>query len=138
VAGFLGAPKMNFIPCTAVAGDADKVSVRLPSATVIDIAAHGGAVAAGDKLTLGVRAEHLGLHADDSRENLVDAKVSHVEYLGDVAIVYASVEGVPDMLAVKQPAEGALLQAGNAMRLYLPPRHCLLFDAEGKALPRTV
>jgi len=138
VAGFLGAPKMNFIPCTAVAGDAHKVSARLPGGAVIDIAADGSAVTAGDSLTLGVRAEHLGLHAADSQDNLADAQVSHVEYLGDVAIVYASMDGVPEMLAVKQPAEGALLQAGDAMRLYLPPQRCLLFDAKGKALARAV
>src|SRR5450830_119751 len=139
VAGFLGAPKMNFIPCTAVAGDGQKVSVRLPGGAVIDIVANGSAIANGDKLTLGVRAEHLGLRgAADTQDNLVDAQVSHVEYLGDVAIVYASMDGVSEMLAVKQPAEGTLLQAGNAMRLYLPPQRCLLFDAKGKALARAV
>ena len=47
----------------------------------------------------GVRAEHLGLRgAADAQDNLVDAKVSHVEYLGDVAIVYASMDGVPEMI----------------------------------------
>mgnify|MGYP007127214149 CR=1 FL=1 len=62
-------------------------------------------------------------------------------YLGDVAIVYASMPGVAgtlnEMLAVKLPAEDGLRRAGDAMRLHLPPQRCLLFDAAGQALPRT-
>ncbi len=142
VAGFLGAPKMNFIACEAVASGPGAVAVRLPGGTVIDAVANGETVAPGDKLTLGVRAEHVSLHdAAQAGNNVVDAAVSHVEYLGDVAIVYASMPGadgmLAEMLAVKLPAGDGLRQAGDAMRLHLPPAHCLLFDAAGNALPRT-
>ncbi|MEG2033938.1 MAG: TOBE domain-containing protein, partial [Janthinobacterium sp.] len=143
VAGFLGAPKMNFIACDAVACGPGTVAVRLPGGAVIEVEAGGERVAPGDRLTLGVRAEHVGLHdggntGGQAGDNVVDAAVSHVEYLGDVAIVYASMPGVAEMLAVKLPAQEALRQPGAPMRLYLPPRHCLLFDVSGQALPRTV
>ncbi|PHV20547.1 ABC transporter [Janthinobacterium sp. BJB446] len=138
VAGFLGAPKMNFIACTAVASGPGSVAVRLPGGTVIDVEAQGGSVAPGDGLTLGVRAEHVSLqHGDNADGNVIDAAVSHVEYLGDVAIVYASMPGVAEMLAVKLPAEESLRHAGDAMRLHLPAQRCLLFDAAGQALART-
>ncbi|MDN2679567.1 sn-glycerol-3-phosphate ABC transporter ATP-binding protein UgpC [Janthinobacterium sp. SUN033] len=138
VAGFLGAPKMNFIACTAVANGPGSVAVRLPGGAVIDVEAQGGSVAPGDQLTLGVRAEHVVLQDGDAAgENVIDAAVSHVEYLGDVAIVYASMPGVTEMLAVKLPAEEGLRQAGDAMRLHLPAQRCLLFDAAGQALART-
>ncbi|MCC7641532.1 MULTISPECIES: ABC transporter ATP-binding protein [unclassified Janthinobacterium] len=138
VAGFLGAPKMNFIACEAVACGPGSVSMRLPGGTVIDVEAQGDGVAPGDQLTLGVRAEHVSLrHANDAGDNVVDAAVSHVEYLGDVAVVYASMPGVNEMLAVKLPAEEGLRHAGDAMRLHLPPQRCLLFDAKGQALART-
>ena len=138
VAGFLGAPKMNFIACEAVACDPDSVAVRLPGGAVIDVEAQGNGVAPGAQLTLGVRAEHVSLqHGDTPGSNVVDSAVSHVEYLGDVAIVYASMPGVNDMLAVKLPAEEGLRHAGDAMRLHLPPQRCLLFDAKGQALART-
>ena len=138
VAGFLGAPKMNFIACEAVAAGPGSVSVRLPGGAVLDVDAQGGTVAPGDQLTLGVRAEHVGLQlGDNAGNNVVDAAVSHVEYLGDVAIVYASMPGVSEMLAVKLPASDGLRQAGDALRLCLPPAHCLLFDAAGQALART-
>ena len=138
VAGFLGAPKMNFIACEAVACGPGSVAVRLPGGAVIDIEAQGDAVAPGNQLTLGVRAEHVSLQdGATANNNVVDATVSHVEYLGDVAIVYASMRGVTEMLAVKLPAEEGLRQAGDAMRLHLPPQRCLLFDAKGQALART-
>ena len=142
VAGFLGAPKMNFIACEAVAAGPGSVSVRLPGGTVLDVDAQGGTVAPGDPLTLGVRAEHVSLQdSGQGAGNVVDAAVSHVEYLGDVAIVYASMPGVAGtlagMLAVKLPAGEGLRQPGDAMRLHLPAAHCLLFDAAGQALPRT-
>jgi multiple sugar transport system ATP-binding protein len=142
VAGFLGAPKMNFIACEAVACGPGSVAVRLPGGAVIDVEAQGESVAPGDRLTLGVRAEHVSLQDGESAgghagNNVVDAAVSHVEYLGDVAIVYASMPGVTEMLAVKLPAEAGLRQAGDAMRLHLPPQRCLLFDAKGQALART-
>ena len=142
VAGFLGAPKMNFIACEAVACGSGTVAVRLPGGAVIAVEAQGDGVAPGDQLTLGVRAEHVSLqHGETANDNVIDASVSHVEYLGDVAIVYASMPGVAgmlaEMLAVKLPAEDGVRRAGDAMRLHLPPQRCLLFDAAGQALART-
>ena len=138
VAGFLGAPKMNFVACEAVACGPGSVAVRLPGGAVIDVEAQGNGVAPGDQLTLGVRAEHVSLqHGGTPGSNVVDAAVSHVEYLGDVAIVYASMPGVNEMLAVKLPAEEGLRHAGDVMRLHLPPQRCLLFDTKGQALART-
>ena len=136
VAGFLGAPKMNILACTAIAADAVTVTVRLDSGAVLEVAAQGGAVKAGDRLSLGVRAEHIEVQAA-AGANLLDTNVSHVEYLGDVAIVYASLAGGTSVLAVRHPAEGRLPRAGQALRLHFPAHHCLLFDAAGQALPRT-
>ena len=138
VAGFLGAPKMNLLACVAVATEAATVTVRLPGGAVLAVAADGGAVTAGDNLTVGVRAEHIATAtAGSSGANLVEAAVSHVEYLGDMAIVHASIPGVAQTLVVRQAVEGGLPQAGQALRLHFPAQHCLLFDAQGQALPRT-
>ena len=141
VAGFLGAPKMNLLACVAVATDAATVTVRLPDGALLAVAADGVAVTAGDSLTLGVRAEHIATVTDDTTgANLVEAAVSHVEYLGDMAIVHAAMagaRGVTQTLAVRQAVEGGLPQPGQALRLHFPAGHCLLFDAQGKALPRT-
>ncbi|CDG84762.1 ABC transporter ATP-binding protein [Janthinobacterium agaricidamnosum] len=137
VAGFLGSPKMNFIPCVVTAAGAQQVSVRLPGGCQIDVAASGAATQVGTSLTLGIRAEHMSVRENgDSQANLVEAGVGHVEYLGDLSIVYAKMEGAPDMIALKQPVESAPPPAGGKVRIHLPPQRCLLFDAAGQALPR--
>jgi multiple sugar transport system ATP-binding protein len=146
VAGFLGAPKMNFIACEVVACSRRTVAVRVPGGGVIEVEAQGDAVVPGERLTLGVRAEHISLReqadvGSHAENNVLDAAVSHVEYMGDVAIVYASMPGVAEMLsemlAVKLPAEDDLRRTGETLRLYLPPQRCLLFDAKGQALAHT-
>jgi len=139
VAGFLGTPKMNFIPGEIVAVDNHGVRVRLPGGAVVGVDAPAGAATGphvGDPVTLGVRAEHLAIAAPEQTDNVVDAGVGHVEYLGDLSIVYATLEGVTEMIAAKQAADAPALHAGSRARVWLPPSHCLLFNAEGRALSR--
>jgi multiple sugar transport system ATP-binding protein len=135
VAGFLGTPKMNFLPGEIVATATHQVSVRLPGGAVIDVDAAPGPQA-GDQVTLGVRAEHLSIATPEQAANVIDVGVGHVEYLGDLSIVYTTLDGVPEMIAVKQTAETAPLHTGSRARVHLPASRCLLFNTEGNALPR--
>ncbi|MES2074833.1 MAG: sn-glycerol-3-phosphate ABC transporter ATP-binding protein UgpC [Pseudomonadota bacterium] len=153
VAGFLGTPKMNFIPAEVVALAPGQVTVRLPGGAVVAVAVaapaapaeredkhsvsdSGSGVAVGDQLSLGVRAEHLTLHeARQEGANLIEVGVGHVEYLGDIAIVYTTLDGAPEMVAVKRAADSAPPLAGSRARVHLPPQRCLLFDGSGRALP---
>jgi multiple sugar transport system ATP-binding protein len=139
VAGFLGTPKMNFIPGEVVTASANKVAVRLPGGAIIKVDAGTDTTAgpqAGDKVTIGIRAEHLSIAAAQHEENVIQVGVGHVEYLGDLSIVYTTLNGLPEMIAVKQAAEAAPLHAGSHASVYLPPSRCLLFNSEGRALPR--
>jgi multiple sugar transport system ATP-binding protein len=138
VAGFLGTPKMNFIPAEILAAGASHASVLLPGGAIVEVAADGGAVQRGDAVTLGVRAEHLALRVPGAgaEANVVEVAVGHVEYLGDQSIVYATLAGAPDMIAVRQPAEAAPLHAGSGASIVLPAARCLLFGGDGRALPR--
>ncbi|MDC8757418.1 ABC transporter ATP-binding protein [Janthinobacterium fluminis] len=137
VAGFLGAPKMNFIACTALDGGAGRLRVRLADGAVVAVDADGAGVAAGAALTLGVRAEHIVLDAPGlAGANRVDAAVAHSEYLGDLSLVYAALAGAAELVALKQAAGAAPPPAGARIGLHLPPQHCLLFDGAGLALPR--
>ena len=133
VAGFLGTPKMNFIPCQVAAAGGARVSVRLPDGAIVHVDGAAGA-APGDQVTLGIRAEHLFIAAPQHEENVIQVAVGHVEYLGDHSIVYTTLAGLPGMIAVKQGAEAAPLHAGSQTRVHLPPSRCRLFDAEGRAL----
>ncbi|ELX13094.1 maltose/maltodextrin import ATP-binding protein MalK [Janthinobacterium sp. HH01] len=137
VAGFLGTPKMNFIAGEIIAVSAGQASVLLPGGAVVDVdVADGGASARrGDRVTLGVRAEHLAI-ATPQQGNAIDVGVGHVEYLGDQSIVYTTLDGAGEMIAVKRTAEAPPLHAGSRTRVHLPPSRCLLFDAAGRALAR--
>ncbi len=155
VAGFLGTPKMNFIEARVVHAGAARVAVRLPGGALIEVEADGGAARPGEAVTLGLRPEHIGARGSaDAQSNLVDAVVAHVEYLGDLSIVYARVDGVAEMVAFKSLADAAAadaaaadaapadaaasapLTAGSPVRLHMPARHCLLFRADGSAFAR--
>ncbi|NYE62353.1 multiple sugar transport system ATP-binding protein [Duganella sp. 1224] len=143
VAGFLGTPKMNFIPGEVTSVDEHRVTVRLHGAGghgrhVVQVdsapAAHG--LRAGDQVTLGVRAEHLSIAAPQQHDNVIQIGVGHVEYLGDQSIVYTTLDGLPGMIAVKLPAEAVPPHAGSRARVHLPPARCLLFDSSGQAVRR--
>jgi multiple sugar transport system ATP-binding protein len=107
VAGFLGSPRMNFIPA-ALAGSP------------------GGAV------TLGVRPEHLALAAP--RRGLVDGTLGLVEYLGDVMLAYVQLEGVEQMVAAKLAPGTALPAAGSPVGLRWDAARACLFDARGERI----
>ncbi|WP_295998497.1 ABC transporter ATP-binding protein [Rugamonas sp.] len=146
VAGFLGTPKMNFIPGVVASLAPRRVGVLLPGGAVVDVAARADAQAdenaaalrLGDQVTLGIRAEHVALRAAGGTPgaNEIEVCCGHVEYLGDVAIVYSTLADLPDVIALRQPLDGAPPLAGSSATLHLPPQRCLLFDAAGRALPR--
>ena len=137
VAGFLGSPKMNFIPGEVMAAGLQHAAVQLAGGAIVEVAVQAAELDRGARVTLGIRPEHMQLAAPGSDEpNRVPVSVGHVEYLGDQSILYAQLPGVEDMLAVRHGAQGLPPQAGSAAELLLPPAHCLLFDAAGKALPR--
>ncbi len=134
VAGFLGSPKMNFLPGEVVSADAAGVALRLAAGALLRADVDGSALTSGAAVTLGVRAEHVSLCAAGA-PNSVPAKVGHVEHLGDVCIVYAQVGGMSEMLALKLAGD-ALHKAGDAVAVYLPAEHCHVFDGAGKASPK--
>ncbi|WP_342120348.1 ABC transporter ATP-binding protein [Pseudoduganella sp. OTU4001] len=134
VAGFLGSPRMNFIPAEVVALGASHAALLLPGGAIIEAAVLPGDLQRGALVTLGVRPEHLQLRQE--AYNAAEAAVSHVEYLGDQSIVYAHLPGMGGPLAVKLAPEAAAPAPGAAATLFLPPERCLLFGTDGKAFAR--
>ncbi len=126
VAGFLGSPKMNFLPVSA-ATFGNCTSLRLADGELITL---DGYRAEGE-LTLGIRAEHLRL-ADAGLPVTVDL----VEHLGDVQIVYVRCGGSQDSLAVKLAGDQRAPAPGQRTFLAFETAHCHLFGSDGQALPR--
>ncbi len=123
VAGFLGAPRINFI---------ERPAAHAPGAARRLWDALGGA-ARPAAARLGLRPEHLQLAAGHD-EAAVPATVVLAEHLGDVSILHLRVDGIPELLTAKLPAGAAALHDGDSVRLIAGAGHALAFDAESRAL----
>ncbi|RQP21198.1 ABC transporter ATP-binding protein [Piscinibacter terrae] len=138
VAGFLGAPKMNLLGGRLRSAGAGTADVELPGVGVVQAEVDASRDAAGTDVTLGIRPEHLsvGLANDITPAGAVDARLDLVEYLGDHQLAYATLTGSGQTLCAKLAGPAGALRTGDKIRLHLAPRHCLLFDAGGRAYPR--
>ncbi|THA39280.1 ATP-binding cassette domain-containing protein, partial [Streptomyces sp. A1136] len=81
VAGFIGSPKMNFLPglVTAVAEDGLEVAVTGGRKVRVDVVPGNAKV--GEKVTLGLRAEHI--HDNTGGSEQFSGQVNLVEHLGE-------------------------------------------------------
>jgi multiple sugar transport system ATP-binding protein len=132
VAGFIGSPKMNFIEAEVIEAGAPAVTVRLQGGASVRVEVDGGTARPRDRVTLGVRPEHLRLDAD---ANVVDATVTFVEMLGSNTQAYCVYPGVAESLTVTL-AGHANVRAGDTLRVGIPADCSHLFDADGVAFKR--
>jgi multiple sugar transport system ATP-binding protein len=118
VAGFIGSPGMNFLETTyAKGGKADAVladgqKLRLPD---------GLPLSDGDKITVGLRPEHIKLGEKDG----LKAEVEVVEPLGLSTQFYAKLGGLDlCVFAMGRPT----VKPGDAVRLSVDPTMLHVFD----------
>jgi multiple sugar transport system ATP-binding protein len=130
VAGFIGSPKMNFIPATVSASKGKTVTVSLPGDGKTTITMASAAPAVGTKLTLGVRPEHIELAAKG--KGTVNGVIRAAEYLGSETMFYATLADGSD-ISVKAGGLAAN-KSGDTLPLMLPPAACHLFDANGMTI----
>jgi multiple sugar transport system ATP-binding protein len=131
VAGFIGSPKMNFLDAELVAIAAGHVDLKLAgSGVVLRALVDGSAARVGDKVTLGVRPEHI-------RQGL-QSTVAFVESLGGVTFAYCPYPGLEEPLTCQFEGRNGCdrLRSGQALDLHLPAEALYVFDAEGRALRR--
>ncbi|WP_186094858.1 ABC transporter ATP-binding protein [Burkholderia gladioli] len=133
VAGFIGSPKMNFLEGVAQAVSPEEVTVRFESGESQRVAVRTGSLRVGDKVTVGIRPEHVQVGAAEGEG--VAVRTMAVESLGDSAYLYAESKIAPDgMIARIPPLETH--RPGEVLRVHAQPEHCHLFDAEGRAFER--
>ncbi|MBY0351268.1 sn-glycerol-3-phosphate ABC transporter ATP-binding protein UgpC [Tabrizicola sp.] len=117
VAGFIGAPAMNFLPVTVASGQA-----------MLDGVALG--VAPPGTVRLGIRPEHLVLRR--AGQGLLAATVALTETLGGDAYLYVRLAG-GQTLVVRAEGDTAL-DHGAEIGLDLPPHRQHHFAADGRTL----
>jgi lactose/L-arabinose transport system ATP-binding protein len=113
VAGFIGSPRMNFLPAETVSSDGGKTMVNLPGngnvTAAFDLKAKP---AAGTKLVLGIRPEHF--RSDGTTKIEMDVDV--VEMLGGTTYAYSRIEGeeplTVELKGSRDVAEGHVLKTG--------------------------
>ncbi len=132
VAGFIGSPKMNFIQAQVVSAIAQSVDVLVGEGVLVKCAVDGSGLRPGDKVTLGVRPEHL---RRDAEANVLQSKVSFVESLGGNSHVYAEFPGAEDDLTCDMEGNCGLKE-GDTLRIGFAPDVGYLFDSNGLALRR--
>lgn len=130
VAGFLGMPKMSFLPGHVVSSNASGVRVKLKGGVELELPVGGEITTPGSAVTLGVRPEHIQVTEPDA--SAYRGCLDVTEHLGSDTYCYVKTES-GDTLTVRTPGDFAG-QYGDNVGLSLDLEHCHLFDANGDAI----
>jgi multiple sugar transport system ATP-binding protein len=132
VAGFIGSPAMNFIPCTLEA-HGDGLRVRLSDTIALPVPASRTAQyrsAAGRELVFGLRPEHIteprpGNGAGGGGDSDFAVTLDVVEPMGMETMVFFTIKGTEVCARVEPTAAG---EAGASMQLHANMEHMHLID----------
>jgi len=124
VAGFIGAPAMNFLPVERIEEEGGRAVAVLSNGSRVVTGVPTGALPGG-AMTLGVRAEHI--NADGGTPAVVDV----LERLGDRTLVYAR-GGNGQVLVYDEPGH-APIEVGDQVHVSIDGGAAHLFDAAGTA-----
>ena len=125
VAGFIGSPAMNFLPCNLAEGprlQGDGFSLSLPASLQRALSDRSG------ELEMGLRPNHFAVEpaAEQPRPERMRAKVEVVEPMGSETMIYARLGET--LLTVRQESQAAAA-TGAAIDLVPDLERAHLFDA---------
>jgi multiple sugar transport system ATP-binding protein len=130
VAGFLGQPRMNFIPTFAKPSASGPVpSIFRTDRTVLPLG-QSSKIAPGSAIDLGVRPDAISV-IDSGAGYAIPARIVVVEHLGGSSLLYVQIEGVDGLVTVEQRGKSDLA-AGQDVHLRLDPQEIHLFDERGQ------
>jgi lactose/L-arabinose transport system ATP-binding protein len=123
VAGFIGSPKMNFLPGVVEGGQ-----VRLPDFgnQTIPLGPLKAPPAEGAEVTVGIRPEHFRRGGSAG----LDLTIEIVEHLGNESFAYARQAG--GQLLTLASDEGRALQPGQRIAARFDPAAAMIFDMAGR------
>ena len=131
VAGFIGSPAMNLLPCS-LRHEGDRSFVGLAGAGAGTIAFGSGGRTGNEAGTLGVRPESLRLAPPE--QALLTGTVDLVEHLGEVTILYLDIGSEQPILAKFDKTK--MFNRGESVSLTADIAELHAFDANGAALQR--
>ena len=130
VAGFIGSPRMNFIPVEVIAAGSDSVMVKLGDGQTLSLPADTGSLQSGDRLELGVRPEHM-LNDTESHVQLI-LDVDMREYLGSNSHYYCSYGDCSNLTVTTDGQLSTEELSGLYVGIQLENLH--LFNEQGKSI----
>ncbi|MEZ8967688.1 ABC transporter [Vibrio breoganii] len=123
VAGFIGSPKMNMLPAVVVDMVDDSATIRTPDDQVFSIPADVSSLELGDKVTFGVRPEHLSI--EQNGEHTLHFITQAVERLGNSTYLFGQVGGY-DNYKVHVSGDREI-KRGDELQLSFDTQNCHLF-----------
>ncbi|WP_372422169.1 ABC transporter ATP-binding protein [Salinarimonas chemoclinalis] len=133
VAGFIGSPRMNFIETTVDSATGGTITMGLPGGGRAVAKVDGSRVQPGQKVTLGIRPEHIVLEPAESQ---VSGKIDVIEQLGEAYLLHVRLAD-RSLVTAKIPGD-APQREGDEVTLGFDGALCHVFDEREKALPRII
>ncbi|KFE36271.1 ABC transporter ATP-binding protein [Thioclava atlantica] len=127
VAGFLGAPSMNFLAVEVLEADGDHAKVAATAMEPVTVPLRGQRLVAGAPAELGIRPQHVTACAPD--QGSLHGTVALVERLGSETVVDLTMRDGTTMIAAF--GEDLVFEPGQRVDLEFDPAQAHLFPAEG-------
>jgi len=139
VAGFIGAPKMNFLEAAIKAASDQHLILMLATGACLAVPPPFERLSPGEKIKLGVRAEHLvlepaGISRSGPAEGALQGEIEALEHLGPRAYLHARLADGTRVVSQTDGDTQARIGDRVAFRIRAEATH--LFNAAGKALAR--
>ncbi|BCH21979.1 sugar ABC transporter ATP-binding protein [Mesorhizobium sp. L-8-10] len=132
VGGFIGSPRMNFVPAMVAGRAGDKaVTVEAAEAGLSGtvVATRGTPPAPGTAVSLGIRPEHF---VSDSAGSGIEGRITVIERLGGVTYVHASLADGNSLTVESRDA--ADLRQGESARFHFDAARAFLFGEDGRRI----
>jgi multiple sugar transport system ATP-binding protein len=131
VAGFIGSPKMNFIPGEVASTGKDGIAFDSKGLGRLKVPVSSDGLSKGAAVNLGIRPEHVRVVPKGA---MCSGKVSLVELLGHQTFLEADIGAERPITALVDGVHS--FDIGDKVGFAFDEKDCHLFDANGRAAPR--
>ncbi|MEO1017110.1 MAG: sn-glycerol-3-phosphate ABC transporter ATP-binding protein UgpC [Pseudomonadota bacterium] len=132
VAGFIGSPKMNFLPAELLSSQSGHSEIRLPQGGVVNAPTNAQGASPGTDFEIGIRPEHLVTGGGGDAE--LEGPIITVEHLGAETYLYLDLgQELPFIVKASGNSDA---RWGETVKVGVPSGACYLFDSAQRCYPR--
>jgi multiple sugar transport system ATP-binding protein/lactose/L-arabinose transport system ATP-binding protein len=136
VAGFIGAPQMNFVSCTVERADSGATEIRVGGDVSATLPV--GPLSRPGRAHLGFRPEHVTFARPDGASLGLTLIPDVIEHLGAVTNIYGTIEEEPGAEITVSTSGTVNVSEGKPLPIWVPVSECHLFSEDGDAAARHV